>query len=255
MRPSSIAAESARTATMPAADSPGLTMTLALSADGAASMTSDYQNGQPPIVETGGWQQNDDGTVTTTFTMVDGRTLATPDVLTFALEDGGLVAVDYDEVIYGSQGLTMLPPGKSTAPSLQATPLPPAPEPTALPAPALTPVASNQIQGATWQLQEIRAGGGRVIQVADPAKYTLTLNADGTANMVADCNSGKGTYTLTGDKLNLKLGFTRKLCPQPSLFNQVNKYLQFADTAALQNASLVVGYGNGGGALIFKAAQ
>ena len=56
------------TASLPAADSPGRTVTAELAEDGSVQVTSDYQNGQPPIVETGTWQANTDGGLTVTLT-------------------------------------------------------------------------------------------------------------------------------------------------------------------------------------------
>ena len=46
------------TVSLPAADSPGRIVTADLAEDGSVQVTSDYQNGQPPIVETGTWQAN-----------------------------------------------------------------------------------------------------------------------------------------------------------------------------------------------------
>ena len=55
------------TASLPAADSPGRIVTAELAEDGSVQVTSDYQNGQPPIVETGTWQLNADGGLTVSF--------------------------------------------------------------------------------------------------------------------------------------------------------------------------------------------
>ncbi len=183
-------------------------MILTLNPDGSATMTTDYLNGQPVIVETGTWQVNDDGTVTTSFTQVGENVLATPDVITFAQQDNALVAVEFDPEAYGSEGLTLVKngeavagapaPAEGTVPAEGATPAAPA-EPVA---PA-EPAAPAEITGVTWQLQEISRGSGSVSPVADPTKYTLTLNADGTVAIVADCNTGAGTYEVDGSAISL----------------------------------------------------
>jgi hypothetical protein len=56
------------TASLPAADTPGRDITIELAADGAVTVTSDYLNNQPSIVETGAWSANPSGTVTVVLT-------------------------------------------------------------------------------------------------------------------------------------------------------------------------------------------
>lgn len=96
------------TASLPAASSPGREMTLTLNADGSATRSTDYLNGEAPIEEIGTWQDNGDGTATVTLTgRPDGTTYESPDVITFQLTDNTLTAIDYDEKKYGSEGLTL----------------------------------------------------------------------------------------------------------------------------------------------------
>lgn len=253
------------TATLPAADTPGRAMILTLNPDGSATMSTDYLNGQPAIVETGTWQVNDDGTVTTSFTQVGENILATPDVITFAQQDNALVAVEFDPEAYGSEGLTLVKSGEAAAgaptpaegvPADGATPAAPA-EPVAPVEPAVPakPAAPAEITGVTWQLQEISRGSGSVSPVADPTKYTLTLNADGTVAIVADCNTGAGTYEVDGSAISFQqLATTRMACPQPSMGSQFTKVLGFADSYAVENGNLVLSYSNGGGTLTFTPA-
>ncbi len=248
------------TATLPAADTPGRAMILTLNPDGSATMSTDYLNGQPAIVETGTWQVNDDGTVTTSFTQVGENMLATPDVITFAQQDNALVAVEFDPEAYGSEGLTLVKngeavagapaPAEGTVPAEGATPAAPA-EPVA---PA-EPAAPAEITGVTWQLQEISRGSGSVSPVADPTKYTLTLNADGTVAIVADCNTGAGTYEVDGSAISFQqLATTRMACPQPSMGSQFTKVLEFVDSYAVENGNFVLSYSNGSGTLTFAPA-
>jgi hypothetical protein len=48
---------------------------------------------------------NDDGTATITLTGQADRAYDEPELIRFALEDDGLVAVEYDESLYGEEGL------------------------------------------------------------------------------------------------------------------------------------------------------
>ena len=229
-------------------------MILTLNPDGSATMSTDYLNGQPVIVETGTWQVNDDGTVTTSFTQVGENVLATPDVITFAQQDNALVAVEFDPEAYGSEGLTLVKSGEAVA----GAPAPAegtVPAEGATPAAPAEPVAPAEITGVTWQLQEISRGSGSVSPVADPTKYTLTLNADGTVAIVADCNTGAGTYEVDGSAISFQqLATTRMACPQPSMGSQFTKVLEFADSYAVENGNFVLSYSNGSGTLTFAPA-
>lgn len=91
----------------PAASSPALLRALAFAEDGTATLTSDYYEDEDLIVESGTWVDNGDGTLTVTLTGRGEQTYFQPIVITFALEDDVLTAVEYDEDLYGSAGLTM----------------------------------------------------------------------------------------------------------------------------------------------------
>lgn len=96
------------TTMLPSASSPGRDITLVLAPDGSAELSTDYLNGEAPIVETGAWVDNGDGTATVTLIgRPDGRVYETPTVITFELVNGELVAVDYDVSLYGSEGLRL----------------------------------------------------------------------------------------------------------------------------------------------------
>ena len=96
------------TASLPAASSPGRDIVLFLSADGAAELSTDYLNGEAPIVEIGTWQEDAGGTATVSLTgRPGGPVYDQPDVINFQLEDGTLTTVEYDPAMYGSEGLSL----------------------------------------------------------------------------------------------------------------------------------------------------
>ena len=68
-------------------------------------MTSDYQNDEAPIIEIGGWVDNEDGTVTLTLTGTILRQYEKPVEIVFEVTDSGLVATEYDVSLYGEAGL------------------------------------------------------------------------------------------------------------------------------------------------------
>jgi basic membrane protein A len=95
-------------ASMPAASGPGRQVVLTLNADGSAEFSTDFQNGKPPIVEVGTWQDNGDGTAMLTLTgRADGTPYMTPDVITFGLQGNELRAIAWDQNVYGSEGLSL----------------------------------------------------------------------------------------------------------------------------------------------------
>jgi hypothetical protein len=95
-------------AMLPAASSPGRDITLDLKPDGSVELSTDYLNGEAPIVEIGTWQDNNDGTATVTLTgRPGGQVYDAPDVITFRLVKGELIAVVYDISLYGSEGLQL----------------------------------------------------------------------------------------------------------------------------------------------------
>jgi hypothetical protein len=92
---------------LPAADSPGRVITLALYEDGVAEMTTDFQNGTV-YTETGTYEQGEAGQLTVTLTgSSDQGEYANPVVIGFEETAGMLTAVDYDDALYGSEGLML----------------------------------------------------------------------------------------------------------------------------------------------------
>ncbi len=77
-------------------------ITLTLGEDGRAQMSSDYQNGEPPIDQSGVWRSAD-SSVTITFDDINGRPFN--EEITFEWQAGRLVSTIYDETVYGSEGL------------------------------------------------------------------------------------------------------------------------------------------------------
>lgn len=95
-------------ASMPAASSPGRDITLTLSLDNSAKLSADYLNSEAPIVETGDWQDNGNNTATVTLSgRLDNTVYEAPVVITFRLEGSTLTAIEYDQTLYGSAGLTL----------------------------------------------------------------------------------------------------------------------------------------------------
>lgn len=91
----------------PSASCCGRELTLLLGIEDMARLTTDFHNGEAPIVETGTWSINDDGSVAVELTgRDDGTIYEAPNRFTLAAEDGMLNTVEYDQSLYGSEGLS-----------------------------------------------------------------------------------------------------------------------------------------------------
>jgi len=72
--------------------------------------------------------------------------------------------------------------------------------------------------GTTWALERILFADETERVPSDPAGYTLTLGADGSAALKIDCNRGIGRFALDGDRLSFAaFATTRAFCGPGSL--------------------------------------
>lgn len=96
---------------MAAADSPGMQITLVVFDDGSLAMVSDYMNEEDAVVEIGTWAEGDDGSLVITLTgPLDDEAYEEPLELAFTLnEDDSLALIDEGGVLFGDEGLTLLP--------------------------------------------------------------------------------------------------------------------------------------------------
>jgi peptidylprolyl isomerase len=97
--------------------------------------------------------------------------------------------------------------------------------------------AKPAIAGTSWQwvttIDPVRTWAP-----ADPSRYTLTLGAGGDATVRADCNRGRGTYTLAGESLQLgPVATTKMLCPEAK--NLDSRYL--TQLGAIRSVAIVGG--------------
>ncbi len=164
---------------MPSASSAGRVVTLTLEADGSAAMSTDYMNGEDPIVEVGSYVWDGDQ-LSVTLTGRADRDYDAPVELVFTEQtDGSLVATEYDTELYGSEGLTLnpaVPTGQTGAGSADAA----------------TAVTAESLVG-TYSSGEMPS--------ADTAGLvmTLTLNEDGSAAVSTDYMNGEPPYDEAGD--------------------------------------------------------
>src|SRR6185369_4818048 len=92
---------------LPGADSGGRKIHLSLTNDNKVTMTTDYLNNKPAIVETGDATAESQGILVITLTKKDGVDLPEVQHLSFTLKDDALTLMDSASAGYGSAGLIL----------------------------------------------------------------------------------------------------------------------------------------------------
>lgn len=115
--------------------------------------------------------------------------------------------------------------------------------------------AGPSLTGVTWEwVQAVTSI--ETIDVADPTRYTITFNEDGTANIKADCNSVLATYTTEGESMTLMMGpSTLVACPEDSQVDAFLAGLGVVGAYSFDGADLLLrNVAADGGVLRFRAA-
>lgn len=156
------------TVSLPAADTPGRNVTVILAEDGKLTVTSDFLNGSPPVVETGTWEETADGEVTLTITDHDGQPYDQPYMYqaTLDLNTGDLVIGGGDEPevrLARTAAVTATAPMTTTA-SMTAT------------VPITTAQVSESLDNTYFAFLPAASGGGTRL-------VALRLDEEGTAQL------------------------------------------------------------------------
>lgn len=203
------------TASLPAADTPGRDITVALEADGMVTVTSDYLNDQPPIVETGTWSANPSGTVTVLLTQQGAQRYFDPRSYLVGLEGDELLVLGEAGQVTRFARSTGEPAAEPVvvAPSSEETPAAVATETitvtetvTATEAVTVTPALTSTVvmteevtlANTYLALRPAASGGGTQL-------IALSLFDDGNAQLATEFASQEapivdlGTWTDNGD--------------------------------------------------------
>lgn len=139
------------------------------------------------------------------------------------------------------------------------TEIPPTAEPTAEPLPespldAIDHQPDPNLIDTTWLWVSLTTPVEE-ISVDDPTRYTITFNADGTANAVADCNVLVLEYASNAGAIRLLPGLTSAAaCPEDSLDQQFVQALSNAALYFFQDGDLLIDQQFDSGTLRFVAA-
>lgn len=119
-----------------------------------------------------------------------------------------------------------------------------------------TVAPATALVGPKWQANNIVKPDG-TITFNDPTRYTVTFNADGTANVQADCNTAVMGYTAGADgSLTMTPGpMTMAACPPGSMDQYFLGGLTNAMGYRLEGGSLLIDMLYESGTMSFSAAQ
>ncbi len=113
--------------------------------------------------------------------------------------------------------------------------------------------SDNPLIGATWEWQETVGGDDAVVAPDDPARYTLSFNDDGTANIQADCNQVVASYSIDESLLTIEPGpSTLALCPEGSLSDAYIRMLAAASSYEMDGDDLVISLFDDAGTMQFS---
>jgi len=115
---------------------------------------------------------------------------------------------------------------------------------------------TSGLVGPTWQWTNLTENAPLAhSEVADPGLYTLTLAADGSFQLKADCNTVLGTYVTDGDEITLSLGpSTLVACPEGSQADQFVSLLHTVSTFGVEGDDLALHLADQAGTMTFEAA-
>lgn len=211
----------------------GRPVTLTLTTDDIAILTTDQMNGEGPVDELGTWLGQDGITVTVSLTGTMGKPYDEPNVITFTLSGDRLTAVDFSQPErYGTVGLPLQRVVTSDA------------------------GAPDALTSVTWQLVEIVGLDGKSMLPDDPAKYELAFGSDNRITLKADCNQAGGPYYASDGMLAIgPLISTMAACGEGSLANPLLTALEQSESYTVQEGNLIITLIAGEGALHFAPAK
>jgi heat shock protein HslJ len=210
-------------AQLPAASSPGRTVTLALGADFTATLTRDDQNGEAPIVEQGSWKPF--GSLEAELIVRRGGASGAPTTMRFRRDGEVLRAIDYDRNAWGEAGLALNRVGGGAAGSGGV-------------AGGVGGGATMELSGTLWQWTEFVSPMER-LTIDDPSRYTIEFGPDGRVACRVDCNRANGPYKVIGRELSVNLlAMTRAFCGANSHGDKYASYLSRVATWFVRDGQL-----------------
>ena len=104
-----------------------------------------------------------------------------------------------------------------------------------------SPLAPSDLFGERWRLVSLKDGDSTPVNVADPGKYTVHFEGNGRVAVTSDCNSCGGTFSLSGDELELRqIACTKVFCGDQSLDAAFIRALEKVESVTLNERELTI---------------
>jgi heat shock protein HslJ len=95
------------------------------------------------------------------------------------------------------------------------------------------------LTGVVWEWQGFQGGDDSEVVPDDPANYTIQFMEDGSVAVLADCNRGRGSYTVDGALIDISpIALTRMACPPGSLGVEFAIDLEEVNTFVFRDGNL-----------------
>ena len=106
--------------------------------------------------------------------------------------------------------------------------------------PATFSAQKTPLAGSAWQLVAIQSMDHTRYSPDDPSSYTMTFNADGTVQIVSDCNRARGSWDSPGPKQLTfgPLASSKVLCPPGSLDERFRAQFEWVRSYVLRDGNL-----------------
>lgn len=156
---------------------------------------------------------------------------------------------------------TLPPPtaAPTQAPTQPPPTVPPTRAPTETPAPTAAPTEAPPTAepGADllglWKWTGTRLQDGTMVVPPDPGQYTITFNANNSANIQADCNQATATWNVSGNQLSISMGpQTNAACGADSYSDRYLAWLTSANTYAVSGSVLTIDLAQDSGNMSFS---
>jgi len=98
--------------------------------------------------------------------------------------------------------------------------------------------AAEILKNTVWRWKSLDNSQG-LVKVSNPENYQIEFMADGKIKVLADCNSGGGSYEAEGDSISFLRVFTTKMfCPEGSLDSRFLQGLESARNFRIEGNNL-----------------
>lgn len=219
---------------VPAASGPGRKIELRLSSEGKMTWITDYRNNRPPVTEEGRWNAISVEEIEIIVERRDGKEVD-PVKVRLLKQGDTLQTTAAAAAQFGSQGL-LLKLAKA--------------------APQIAGPATGGISPiGAWHWESL-ISAAETVAINQPERYRLELQAGGKAQVVADCNTGQGSYTSDGRNINIRMAkVTRATCPAGSFSGRYLKALEAAIGQRVRGKNLFLDLPADNGTLKFVRAN